>query len=77
MTTTLGQMDRPTGGQLAGAAVLGIVFGALGAGFALALGLTLLVLGVLALWRVVTLLGYLVDGQRPVPAGAGRKGRRA
>lgn len=82
---TFGQMQRPTPGQFAGAGVLGIVVGALGAGFARVLGLFLLVLGVVALWRIVTLLERIAAGGDrrpsnrtvPIPAGvAGGRGRR-
>ena len=86
MNVTFGQMQRPTPGQLAGAGVLGIVVGALGAGFARALGLFLFMLGVVALWRIVTLLEHIAAAagdQRPpnrtvpIPAGgAGGRGRR-
>ncbi len=87
MNVPIGHMERPTSVQLAAAGIFGIVFGALGAGFTLALGLFLMITGVLALWRIVTLLGYLVaavdeqpyDRAVPTPAGVagGRERRRA
>lgn len=88
MNVPIGHMERPTPGQFGAAGILGIVFGALGAGFALALGLFLLIAGVLALWRIVTLLGYLAavaDDWPPTPTrtaptpagrGAGTRERR-
>lgn len=84
MNVPIGHMERPTGVQLSAAGIFGIVFGALGAGFALALGLFLMITGVLALWRIVTLLGYLAaavddrphDRTVPIPASAGGRERR-
>lgn len=65
---TVRDMARPTGGQLAVAGFLGIVFGALGAGFALVLGLFLLVMITVGVWRAVTLLTVIAN--RPARPGA-------
>lgn len=57
----MSRMERPTSGQLAVAAILGLVFGALGGGFAAALELFLTATIAVGVWQAVTLLAVIAD----------------
>lgn len=63
-----GTRSRPTSVSLSVSAILGLVFGALGSGFALALLIFLGCLAVLALWHLIDLVGHLI-GQVSGPGG--------
>ncbi len=70
------QTSWPTGAQLSTAAILGIVFGALSGGFAMALLITLACVATVGVWQCVTLLGYIAAQGDEQLAQAGRRGAR-